>query len=96
MEQQDIPNAFYRVSMKGLILDESGKKFAVILEDNGWWDLPGGGLDYGESPEECLKREIAEEMGLTVTEIGSFPAYYLIGKNMDDTEKRLEQILLNL
>ncbi len=80
----EIENAFYRVSIKGLILDETGKKFAVIREDNGWWELPGGGLDYGESAEECLRREIKEEMGLIVTEMNPFPSYHLIGKNMKD------------
>ena len=81
MLPSEIPNAFYRVSIKALILDESGKKFAVILEDSTWWELPGGGLDWGESPEVCLKREIKEEMGLVVTDVASLPSYYLIGKN---------------
>lgn len=81
---ENIPNCFYRVSIKGLLLDETGKKFAIILEDNGIWELPGGGLDWGESPHEALRREVREEMGLTVTDISPFPSYYLIGKNMDD------------
>ncbi len=80
----DIPNGFYRVSIKGLILDETKEKFAVILEDNGWWELPGGGLDWGEKPHDCLIRELKEEMGLTVTEVKPFPSYHLIGKNMKD------------
>lgn len=83
--QLEIPNAFYRVSVKGLIFDKSRKKFAVVLEDNGWWELPGGGLDWGENLEACLKREIYEEMGLTVVEVASSPSYFLIGKNMKDT-----------
>ena len=33
---------------------------------NGEWDIPGGGLQFGESPLECLEREIREEAGLTV------------------------------
>lgn len=77
-----IPKGFYRLSIKGLILDESKEKFAIILEDNGQWELPGGGMDWGESPENCLKREIKEEMGLTVTDVEPFPSYHLIGKNM--------------
>lgn len=82
--QPNIPNGFYRVSIKGLILDETRKKFAIILEDNGLWELPGGGLDWGESPEACLKREIHEEMGLTVTDVNSSTLHYLFGKNMKD------------
>jgi ADP-ribose pyrophosphatase YjhB (NUDIX family) len=82
MQKVNIPNGFYRVSIKGLILDKTQKKFAVILEDNGWWELPGGGLDWGESPQACLKRELREEMGLAVTDINTFPSYHLIGKNM--------------
>ena len=32
----------------------------------GSWDIPGGGLDYGEDPEEGLRREIMEEAGLKI------------------------------
>jgi len=28
--------------------------------------LPGGGLEYGEGPIDCLKRECREEMGLEI------------------------------
>lgn len=30
----------------------------------GLWDLPGGGREGGESPEDCLLREVEEEFGL--------------------------------
>src|SRR3989344_8878293 len=84
MEQFELPDGYYRVSIKGLILDKTHRKFAVTLGDNGFWELPGGGLDHGESPEECLKREIKEEIGLIVTEVGPFPSYFLVGKNMKE------------
>ncbi len=32
-----------------------------------WW-LPGGGIDFGEAPEEALVREFAEETGLHVSD----------------------------
>lgn len=31
------------------------------------WDLPGGVVDPGESPADCVVREVREELGLDVT-----------------------------
>lgn len=34
--------------------------------DPGLWTLPGGGLEFGEHPEEATIREVREETGLDV------------------------------
>lgn len=70
-----VPECFYRVSVKAIILNEE-KKFMLVKEDNGLWELPGGGLDFGESPQEGLQREIWEEMGLNTTFIADQPSYF--------------------
>ncbi len=44
-----------------------------FLSDDGLWTLPGGGLDFGESPPAAALRELTEESGL-VGEIESLAA----------------------
>lgn len=76
-------NTFYRTSIKALIFDE--KKKILLAKDSGEnrWDLPGGGMDWGETPQTCLVREIQEEMGIPVTWIADHPSYFYSGKNRE-------------
>ena len=54
-------------AVKALIINDH--KFLILkqkLETMFFWDLPGGKIQYGESPTECLQRELLEEIGLKV------------------------------
>ncbi len=68
----------FRVSMKALIRNAAGDTL-FIKESGSDWILPGGGLIPGELPEQGLKRELREELGITdfrIVEIVGVESFY--------------------
>ena len=55
-----------RAGANAIILNADGEVLLTRRADNGWWCLPGGHLDYGETIEQCVIREAFEETGLHV------------------------------
>lgn len=41
-----------------------GGRILLVHEPEGWWGLPGDGMEYAERPADTLKREIYEELGV--------------------------------
>ena len=55
----------------GIVKDELDR--TLFIYRRGFWDLPKGKLDEGESLIECAKREVEEECGITVQEVTDQP-----------------------
>jgi ADP-ribose pyrophosphatase YjhB (NUDIX family) len=58
-EDVGVPPAF-PVSVKGVVLDASDRVL-LLRNDRDEWELPGGRIEIGETPQQCVVREIAEE-----------------------------------
>jgi mutator protein MutT len=57
----------FPVSIKGVL--HEGRLVVLLENERSEWELPGGRIEPGETPEDCLAREMNEELGITV-EIG--------------------------
>ena len=65
-----------------IILENDAGEFLLYLRDNkpgipfpGYWDLIGGHVEEGETPEEALVREVREELGIELKEYSFYKKY---------------------
>jgi 8-oxo-dGTP diphosphatase len=53
-----------------------GRVLLIRRGDTGEWALPGGTLEWGETLQSCVRRELLEEAGVEVTQLGGVLGVY--------------------
>lgn len=62
---QDTEQPRFRVGVFAVI-ERDGRYLLARRRDIGWWNLVGGGLEYDETLEAGLAREVREEIGAAI------------------------------
>lgn len=63
-QRPDAVPARKRMAAAMLLTDAHGRVLVVKPTYKTGWELPGGGVDEGESPRAAASREVVEELGL--------------------------------
>jgi ADP-ribose pyrophosphatase YjhB (NUDIX family) len=71
----------FTIGAFALIKDEQNRVLLALRTDKDWWNLPGGSLEAGEVPWECVVREVKEETGLQVEVLRLLGVYSKANKN---------------
>jgi ADP-ribose pyrophosphatase YjhB (NUDIX family) len=58
----------FTVSVGAIVTNDEGKVLLLdhVLRPASGWGVPGGFINYSEQPDEAVKREIVEEIGLEI------------------------------
>jgi 8-oxo-dGTP diphosphatase len=62
------------------VIERHGRYLLARRRDIGWWNLPGGGLEAGETVDEGLAREVHEEVGVEIEIVRLVGVYSKPGK----------------
>jgi 8-oxo-dGTP pyrophosphatase MutT (NUDIX family) len=58
------------VAVAAVVRNDAGELLLIERSDNGFWALPGGAQDLGESVVDAVSREVFEETGIEVEVTG--------------------------
>ncbi|HKV33689.1 MAG TPA: NUDIX hydrolase [Pyrinomonadaceae bacterium] len=66
----------FTVTAAALIFNDAGQILLLKhhFRPGSGWGIPGGFLELGEQPEQALRRELREEIGLEVSQVEIFTA----------------------
>jgi ADP-ribose pyrophosphatase YjhB (NUDIX family) len=62
-------------AVSAIVPDSEGRILLIRRTDNGYWAIPGGGVEPGESVRQATAREVMEETGISCEVTGVVGIY---------------------
>ncbi len=95
-----------RLTSRAVVIGKDGKYAVIYFAKFGFYSLPGGGIEEGETPDDAVRREVLEETGCSAKELfelgivsenrgrldyTQLSHFYLVISDENITEPRLTQ-----
>src|SRR5215471_8621336 len=81
-EQKDLRRGIDHIGISASFVIHDGKGNVLLQkrgprarDENGRWDVGGGAIEFGESIDEAVRREVEEELGAQPTDIQFLTVY---------------------
>ncbi|MES2621243.1 MAG: NUDIX domain-containing protein [Bacteroidota bacterium] len=84
-----------------LLFDKNGKLLIYLRDDKpgisfpNHWDLFGGIIEEGETPEQALVREVKEEIGIDLKEFKFFKTFDCVEGDIQPNRKYIYYVQIN-
>jgi 8-oxo-dGTP diphosphatase len=79
-----------KVTIKALICREN--MVLLAKDEKGKWEMPGGKLEFGESPEKALTRELNEELSAHNPKVGKLLDVWTF--TVEKTDRKVHYVVL--
>jgi 8-oxo-dGTP diphosphatase len=91
------------IEIAAIILENDKGEFLLYLRDNkpdipfpDYWDLIGGHVEEGETPEQALVREVKEELDIDLKEYAFYKKYVCLTGDVYENTKYIYTGKINL
>jgi 8-oxo-dGTP diphosphatase len=91
------------IEIAAIILENDKGEFLLYLRDNkpdipfpDYWDLIGGHVEEGETPEQALVREVKEELDIDLKEYAFYKKYVCLTGDVYENTKYIYTGRINL
>jgi len=83
-----------RITTKAIIHKEG--KVLLVEDHNGKWEMPGGKIDFNESPNDTIQRELREELGFTNVMVENVVNVWSFSVTKDEVEYQFVVIVYSV